>query len=249
MPITTEFDWLTCVNPREFAAFCHGRVSPSRYHQLNVCWGQRVRHLMGSIGRDAFDAYAEWVATGGVGVCQFPEQHYVPFITYRGAVQDAESFAELLRRRDWLRAAACVAEAASEDFPFPGEPRSDPAHSHKKKCKKAMAGIAAGQKEARERWERGREAHREQTLWQFANEFRDVAGNPFRPVAFDPAWRTETVVGLAAGIDEAGAYERLPILADALEEAGCTDAQVLSHARNPGVHVRWLIDMILGRFA
>lgn len=89
----------------------------------------------------------------------------------------------------------------------------------------------------------------EQLRRQFCDEFRDIVGNPFRPVVVDPAWRTETVVGLAAGIDEAEAFERLPILADALEEAGCTDPQVLSHARDPGTHIRgcWLIDAILGR--
>lgn len=97
---------------------------------------------------------------------------------------------------------------------------------------------------------RAGETRHDEIAQQFANEFRDVAGDPFRPVAFDPAWRTEAVVGLATGIDESGAYERLPILADALQEAGCEDEQVLTHARGPGPHVRgcWLIDRILGRW-
>jgi len=88
-------------------------------------------------------------------------------------------------------------------------------------------------------------------LRQFCDEFRDVAGNPFRPVAFDPAWRTETVVGLATGIDEVGAYERLPVLADALQEVGGEYEQVLTHARGPGPHVRgcWLVDLVQGRFS
>jgi len=78
-----------------------------------------------------------------------------------------------------------------------------------------------------------------------------VAGNPFRPVAFDPAWRTETVVGLATGIDEVGAYERLPVLADALQEVGGEYEQVLTHARGPGPHVRgcWLVDLVQGLFS
>ena len=45
------------------------------------------------------------------------------------------------------------------------------------------------------------------------------------------------------------AFERLPILADALEEAGCTDAAILGHLRGPGPHVRgcWVIDLLLGK--
>ena len=252
MPITTEFDWLVCVEPHDFAACCRGRVPAERFHSLNVRWGQGIRHLFGSDGRDTFDAYAGWVAAGSVGPCRYPDPpEFEGMWRYGGAIDDAEAFASSLRYGDWLRAVANVAEAASRDFPFPGETPSDPAHTHKKKSKKAKAELAAVQQEAREHWERERAAHRERTLWQFANEFRDVAGNPFRPVAFDRAWRSETVVGLAAGIDTDGAYERLPILADALQEAGCEDEQVLTHARGPGPHVRgcWLIDMILSRWA
>ena len=251
MPIESEVDRLVCVEPHDFVQFSRGRMPAERFHRLNVRWGSRLQHLLGSIGRGVFDAYAGWVAAGCVGACCIPDSEFEGMWRYAGAVQDAEAFAFSLRHGDWLRAVANVAEAASGDFPFPGETPSDPAHSHKKKSKKAKAEIAAAQNQARERYDQERKSHRERTLWQFANEFRDVAGNPFRPVTFDPAWRTETVVGLATGIDEAGAYERLPILADALQEAGCEDEQVLSHARGPGPHVRgcWLIDMILGRFA
>ena len=67
---------------------------------------------------------------------------------------------------------------------------------------------------------------------------RCIFGNPFRPVAFDPRWRTETAVALATGIYAGRAFDRLPILADALEEAGCDNADVLSHCRGPGPHAR-----------
>jgi len=50
--------------------------------------------------------------------------------------------------------------------------------------------------------------------------FRDIFGNPFRPVAFDPSWRTSTAVALARQMYESRAFDRMPILADALEEAG-----------------------------
>jgi hypothetical protein len=78
---------------------------------------------------------------------------------------------------------------------------------------------------------------------------RCLAGNPFRPAAFDPAWRTATVVALAEGIYEERAFDRMPILADALQEAGCEDAEVLDHCRGPGPHGRGcrVIDLLLGK--
>ncbi|HEX3149646.1 MAG TPA: hypothetical protein VHR66_16340 [Gemmataceae bacterium] len=78
---------------------------------------------------------------------------------------------------------------------------------------------------------------------------RDIFGNPFRPVAFDPRWRTSDSVGVARGIYEDRAFERMPILADALMDAGCDDEQVLSHCRGEGPHVRgcWVVDLVLGK--
>ena len=76
-----------------------------------------------------------------------------------------------------------------------------------------------------------------------------VFGNPFIPVTFDPGWRSETVAELARGICRASAYDRLPILADALEEAGCDNHHILSHCRKESRHVRgcWVIDLITDR--
>jgi hypothetical protein len=77
---------------------------------------------------------------------------------------------------------------------------------------------------------------------------RDILGYPFAPVKFEKKWRTETVRLLTDGITAEGKFDRLPILADALEEAGCDDADVLNHCRGPGPHVRgcWVVDLIRG---
>ena len=63
------------------------------------------------------------------------------------------------------------------------------------------------------------------------------------------AWRTSTVVALARGIYEERAFDRLPMLADALEEAGCEDADMLAHCRRSGPHVLgcWVVDLVLGK--
>ena len=82
-----------------------------------------------------------------------------------------------------------------------------------------------------------------------ADLVRDIFGNPFRPVAADPAWlawKDGTITRLARAVYEEGAFERLPVLADALEEAGCTDPDLLGHCRAPGAHVRgcWVLDLV-----
>lgn len=78
---------------------------------------------------------------------------------------------------------------------------------------------------------------------------RDIFVNPFRPVSFDPSWRTSTVVALAEGVYADRAFDRLPILADALEDAGCDQPDILTHCRGPGPHARgcWVVDLILGK--
>ncbi len=82
------------------------------------------------------------------------------------------------------------------------------------------------------------------------NLLRCIVGNPFRLVAFDPRWQSETVVALATGIYAERAFDRLPILADALEEAGCDHPDVLAHCRDPHQpHARgcWVVDGVLGK--
>jgi len=74
-------------------------------------------------------------------------------------------------------------------------------------------------------------------------------GNPFRSVAILPSWRTSGVLVLATGIYADKAFNRTPILADALEDVGCTDAELLGHLRGPVPHVRgcWAVDLVLGK--
>jgi len=78
---------------------------------------------------------------------------------------------------------------------------------------------------------------------------RDIFGNPFRPAAVDPSWLTSDVVALAEGIYQDKAFDRMPILADALQDAGCDNDDVLNHCRSEGPHVRgcWVVDLLTGR--
>jgi hypothetical protein len=78
---------------------------------------------------------------------------------------------------------------------------------------------------------------------------RDIFGNPFQPVTLDPAWRTSTAVALAQGMYESRDFSAMPILADALQDAGCENPDILGHCRGPGPHVRgcWVVDLVLGK--
>jgi hypothetical protein len=73
---------------------------------------------------------------------------------------------------------------------------------------------------------------------------------PFRDIAIAPAWLTSDVTALAKGIYDERAFDRMPILADALQDAGCDNDDVLNHCRaTQWEHVRgcWVIDLLLGK--
>lgn len=75
---------------------------------------------------------------------------------------------------------------------------------------------------------------------------RCAIGNPFRPAVFAPLWRTPAVVEIAEAIYTDRAFDRMPILADALEDAACNNIEILAHCRDGGPHARgcWVIDKL-----
>jgi hypothetical protein len=109
---------------------------------------------------------------------------------------------------------------------------------------RAATNAAAWGAKALRQWHKHRQFH--------ADLVREVFGNPFQPVRMARewlAWNGGIVRQLAQGIDEERAFRRLPILADALEEAGCTAAGLLEHCRGRAKHVRgcWAVDVVLGK--
>ncbi len=85
-----------------------------------------------------------------------------------------------------------------------------------------------------------------------ASYIRDIFANPFRPVSLSPlwlAWNDGAVRKMSQAIYDERAFDRLPLLADALEDAGCTSGDILAHCRGPGPHVRgcWAVDLLLGK--
>jgi hypothetical protein len=105
-------------------------------------------------------------------------------------------------------------------------------------------------------WQAPFQAATRATFPVFVDLCRDIFGNPFRPIGLDPSWQNPVVLALAqAAYDNrtlpAGTLEpnRLAVLADALEESGCADADILGHLRGPGPHVRgcFALDAILDK--
>ena len=95
-------------------------------------------------------------------------------------------------------------------------------------------------------------AHIRHALGENPDLIREVFACPTDPPGLEPAWlawQAGTVPKLATLIYGAKRFDELPVLADALEEAGCTDADIISHLRDPGPHVRgcWALDLVLGK--
>ena len=82
-----------------------------------------------------------------------------------------------------------------------------------------------------------------------ADLVREIVGWPVSRPFFDRRWRTPDVTGLARAIYDDRAFDRLPVLADALIDAGCDDNDILNHCRSTGPHVRgcWVVDLVLGK--
>ncbi len=86
-------------------------------------------------------------------------------------------------------------------------------------------------------------------LWAEADILRDIFGNPCRPAVIDPDWLTPSVITLAQSIYHERAFDRMRVLGDALEEAGCDKLDILDHCRSQNPHFRgcWVIDAIRGK--
>ena len=94
-----------------------------------------------------------------------------------------------------------------------------------------------------------REAYRAESATH-ASLLRDIFGNFFRPITFSPEWRTDTALTLARRMYESRDFGAMPILADALQDAGCENEDILNHCRDASAtHVRgcWLVDLVLDK--
>jgi hypothetical protein len=157
----------------------------------------------------------------------------------RHAVDVAERFADGFATPDELRAARLACQSAGGQAAWYAA-ASNPAIAARNAACSAQAGVANNALIGSEL----AELHAQAAL------LRDIFGPmPLRPSSFDPSWLTPAVVELTRAIYEDKTFDRILLLADALEEAGCGSEEILRHLRGPGPHVRgcWVVDGVLGK--
>ena len=148
-----------------------------------------------------------------------------------------------------LRAAVAEAQESSEVHRSDPERAEERAAPHLRELLAHSPHAAANGAAGAVLWVLGGSRPGAELQADMMQQLRDLFGNPFRPVAFDPAWRTTTAVALARQMYESREFSAMPIMADALQDAGCESADVLDHCRGPGPHVRgcWVVDLVLGK--
>jgi hypothetical protein len=231
----TEAEWLDCNDPKPMLAFLDGQASQRNLRLFAVAC---CRHIWPLLDDEAF----------------------------RRAVELSERFAEGQLSKEDLNAAGQAARVVARrtigDWcgPYDGdldEPDLETISNWHPAVATAVA-VPGAKSTRRFVWV----AHYAASLvgpqeWTHqARILRCVFGNPFRGASIDPGWLTPTVQTLARAAYEerslpSGELDmvRLAVLADAVEEAGCTDRDILDHLRGAGPHVRgcWVIDLLTAR--
>lgn len=174
--------------------------------------------------------------------------HLIPDERSRRAVEVAERFADGYASNEELLSAHSLAESARKE---------DPRETSKDGSTASWAAVYTADRlpfhAARTvQWMTSQAIfYHEGNLEQAhqADLLREIFGNPLRPITLNPAWLTPKVVALARAIYDDRAFDRIPVLADTLEEAGCHNADILAHCRGPGPHVRGCsaLDLLLGK--
>jgi hypothetical protein len=245
----TEADWLTGTDFTAHVRFAADHLSPRRQRLLAVGFCRAVCHLIEECPKltealAIFDDHADSVAwrTDAERVrqqCRDVAQE--AYEEYRTAVDNG--IGDGRRGNAWYAFAWAVSFVGVNPVPL-----ADVG---------IHAAIAAHNARA---WASGKQVPSD-PLVAFAGASRElflvmrsvvweVVGNPFRPVAVTPEWRTDTAVALARQMYESREFGAMPILADALQDAGCDNEDVLNHCRDAGAnHVRgcWVVDLVLGK--
>ena len=109
------------------------------------------------------------------------------------------------------------------------------------------APIYAGDADLSRVWYAANSATSCDKLESFTDLLREVLGNPFHAVKFEPRWRAPATIALARDIYDTQAFSRMPSLGQALIDVGCSDERILTHCRRITGHVRgcWVLDFVL----
>lgn len=220
----TEAEWGSYTDPTPMLIFMQGRASARKLRLFGCACVRRVWHLLTE-----------------------PRSRY--------AVEVAERFADGQAERNDLRTALLLSMGAYQSLPSGEAKAAARAASYTPRF--TIASYVRGTVYSETAYED------DKTIMDLSPEMacqaslmRDIMGNPFRPFTIDSSWLSPTVVSLAEAAYEERALPsghldpiRLAILSDAMEDAGCTEPELLGHLRGEGHHWRgcWALDIVLGK--
>lgn len=224
----TEAEWLACADPMPMLAFLRGKASDRKLRLFALACCRRIWHrLIDPRSQEAIDT-AERYADG---LAVRDELDW----TFVGALLAESDTVEVVGEQDNLYYAAFAAR-----------------HTNSPQMTSATEVVAlnAGRAVA----ESG-SSDCSRLAYEQANQSilaRDIFGNPFKQVSINSFWTISndgTVAKLAQVIYNDRRFEDMPILADALIDAGCHDEEILNHCRGEGPHARgcWVLDLLLGK--
>jgi hypothetical protein len=232
----TEQEWECCTDPTAMLEFLQGRASDRKLRLFAVACCRRIWHLITDERSRRAIEVSERLADGLEGREQL--------VRARGQAREAKG--SLFMRYYLVPAHASSWRAAGAAQDATRDTGSSSAANCVVETSRAVNVQDTNYCDPAE-------------LQEQAVLIRCIFGNRFRPVALDPAWLAwhgGATVRLARAVYEerelpSGHLDaaRLAVLADMLEEAGCSDPQLLGHLRGPGPHVRgcWAVDLVLGK--
>jgi hypothetical protein len=238
----TEGEWLGCTDPRSMLEFLNGEASDRKHRLIACACARRVWERISSTTPAEIEL-SEAFADGQASAKEIVERWELLIVPKepRSAWAACAALQWLLNDTD------STSEVAENLIEFAVEFRT--LLDGEQHCYNAVYPETDAQRATRNA------IFDAETIEQVAL-IRDIVGNPFCPVSLDSVWLTPTVLSLAESVYNERSLptgnfepERLAVLADALEDAGCADADILSHCRGPGPHVRgcWVVDLLLGK--
>ena len=234
----TEWEWCQCADPIRLLAYLNRPQGDRKLLLYAVaCCREHQHHLRHAVSRDAI----EWAARFADGdVDRDEESHRLEWAS-EGAAYECETSLAREHVADWVESGARESGASLRHLHGRIAARRHSA-THAAYFANALLSL-----DTTDPFDPTLSRH-ERLL--SVEPLRDIFGNPFRPVACDPAWRTDTAVSLATQMYETREFGAMPILADALQDAGCDNPDILNHCRDTSLpHVRgcWVIDLLTGR--
>jgi hypothetical protein len=221
----TESDWHTCTDPVAMLTCTRTLATDRKLRLFAIAWAQRCyRHMEDERSRIAVDVARDFV------------EGRASKADLTAAFRDANELCEELWRDGPAAGRASRSgrsnRGAQQSITAAVSARTaaDPAWNYRQALR-SMRGQAA-------------------VVVQYCGLFRCIFGPlAFHSIAITSSWITATVAEVASAIYQEEAFERLPILADALEEAGCNQQDILGHLRSSAEHVRgcWAVDLLLGK--